>query len=141
MFFEENMSKSTIIAIAIVFVLIFSMHWWNCFKFMCKAMYHYVLWTTNVVQFSETLFFIIQVFLGMSLGLLDPIKLASWNVECTLFRFWGPLNFGQERPKVSKNCPKSPKIAKILVVWLWLPQIGGETLVKVVIGHGTSHMD
>ena len=63
-----------------------------------KGQPHYVLWTTNVLQFSEALFFIIQVFLGMSLGLISIL-------EC-----WVRLVSFLGSPKSAQKCQKMPKI-------------------------------
>ena len=35
-----------------------------------------MLWAINIMQFSETFFFLIQVFLGMSLGLINNLTYA-----------------------------------------------------------------
>ena len=54
-----------------------------------------MLWAINIMQFSETLFFIIQVFLGMSLGLIN-------NSTSTFFLFQvnniGPGSHLQRHP-------------------------------------------
>ena len=59
---------------------------------------HIALRTTNVVQFSDFFFFIIQVFLRMSLGLISIL-------EC-----WVRLVSFLGSPKSAQKCQKMPKI-------------------------------
>ena len=46
----------------------------DTFHHQVGGLSHYMSWAINIVQFSETLFFIIQVFLGMSLGLISILE-------------------------------------------------------------------